>query len=177
MEDDARLVARAAAGSEEAVAAIYARYWPLVWRAAFAVTGAREAADDVAQDAMQRAFRALHTFDAERPLAPWLKRIAATTAIDALRSEARVRGRARELWLHELRPAPPDDAELADAVAEAVTRLSAPRRLVISLHYWLGFEVEEIARMLEIPYGTAASRLSRALADLRHALEEETNAV
>jgi RNA polymerase sigma factor (sigma-70 family) len=121
---------------------------------------------------MQRAFRALDSFDSARPLAPWLKRIAATTAIDTLRGEARARGRAQEVWLRELRPAPPEDAELADAVAEAVARLSAPRRLVISLHYWLGFEVEEIARMLEIPYGTAASRLSRALGDLRHALEE-----
>jgi len=44
---------------------------------------------------------------------------------------------------------------------------------VIVLHYWLDLPVEEIAGILGLPVGTVASRLSRALAELRTALEEE----
>jgi DNA-directed RNA polymerase specialized sigma24 family protein len=43
---------------------------------------------------------------------------------------------------------------------------------VIVLHYWLDYRIEDIAQLLGLPYGTVASRLSRALAELRSSLEE-----
>jgi RNA polymerase sigma-70 factor (ECF subfamily) len=46
--------------------------------------------------------------------------------------------------------------------------------LVIVLHYWLDYTIDEIATLVDIPSGTVSSRLSRARADLRLHLEEES---
>ena len=58
------------------------------------------------------------------------------------------------------------------AVTDAVASLAAARRVVVVLHYWLDLPLEEIAGVLGLPVGTVASRLARAKAELRRALEE-----
>jgi len=171
---DPELIALVRKGSVEAAGVLFDRYWELAWRAAYAVTADRALADDAAQDAVQRAFGALDRFDETRPFGPWLKRIAANRAIDLLR-----RGR-RLTPLDEHAPVAAWDAgEAAEAreslrsVAEAVGALDPQKRIVIVLRYWLDFSVEEIAGVLGVPVGTVASRLSRALTQLRTAIEEE----
>lgn len=54
------------------------------------MTGRHAMADDVAQDAFERAFARLGTFDATRPFAPWLHRIVVNRALDVLRQERRL---------------------------------------------------------------------------------------
>jgi RNA polymerase sigma-70 factor, ECF subfamily len=68
--------------------------------------------------------------------------------------------------------APDDDLRLW-AVADAVAALGAAKRTVVVLRYWLDLPIEEIAGVLGLPVGTVASRLSRALVELRNVLEEE----
>src|SRR6476646_11870125 len=89
---DGELVARARQGSRDAAAELFSRHWPGAWRVARAVTGRRDMADDVAQDAFERAFAALHRFDRRRPFAPWLQRIVVNRSLDLLRSERRLVG-------------------------------------------------------------------------------------
>ncbi|HKS77254.1 MAG TPA: sigma factor, partial [Gaiellaceae bacterium] len=60
---DRDLVRRARHGDRDAAAALFRRYWRDAWRAAFAVTGRRSLADDVAADGFERAFAALGRFD------------------------------------------------------------------------------------------------------------------
>ncbi len=55
----------------------------------------------------------------------------------------------------------------------AIMALREELRLVIVLHYVEGFQVAEISQMLKIPVGTVKSRLSRARAALRSALEKK----
>ena len=83
--DDAALIAGARQGSAEAVDALYRRYWPIAWQWAYALTGHRQRADDLAQDAVLSAFASLGRFDVERPFRPWLKRILLNRSIDELR--------------------------------------------------------------------------------------------
>src|SRR5918912_2312355 len=90
IRSDARLVELARGGSRDAAAALFDRHWPGAWRAAYGVTGRRELADDVAQDAFERAFAALGRFDERRPFAPWLHRIVVNRCLDLLRSERRL---------------------------------------------------------------------------------------
>ena len=82
------LVRAAQRGSEEAVEALFARHWGPAYRTAFLVSGDRAAAEDIAQEAFLAALRALPTFDARRPLGPWLHRIVVNRAIDWSRARA-----------------------------------------------------------------------------------------
>jgi RNA polymerase sigma-70 factor, ECF subfamily len=145
--------------------AIFDRHWPRVWRAAYAVAGDRELANDAAQDAFIRAGAALHRFDRRRQLEPWLVRIAVNRAIDLLR--ARRREAAEELPEALAFEPPLPDEELRSALR----RLGPERRAVIALHYWFDYTTPEIAEVLGVPVGTVNSRLARALRHLRLDLE------
>jgi RNA polymerase sigma-70 factor, ECF subfamily len=161
---DAELVGRARNGSPDAAAELFSRHWPGAWRVARAVTGRRDMADDVAQDAFERAFAALHRFDRRRPFAPWLQRIVVNRSLDLLRSERRLVGpEALDRLEGEWR----DHAEEDRRLLAAVTGLSPQRRVVIVLRYGLGHSPAAIAALLDLPVGTVHSRLARALDDLR----------
>jgi RNA polymerase sigma-70 factor (ECF subfamily) len=172
---DPELIALARAGSADAAGALFDRYWVHAWSAAYAVTADRSLADDAAQEAFQQAFRALDRFDETRPFGPWLKRIAINRAIDHLRRQRRLAVLNDEsATLHTWAVGEAADADLRLwAVADAVAALGAAKRTVVVLHYWLDLPVEEIAGALGLPVGTVASRLSRALTELRSVLEED----
>jgi RNA polymerase sigma-70 factor, ECF subfamily len=168
-DDDMTLVERARAGSREAAGELFRRHWEPVWRAAYALLSRRALADDVAQETFVRAFAALDQFDERRPIAPWLKRIAVNRAIDELRSERRLHlVEAEEAAAGESRS---ERRESEDAVVAAVRRLDVGKRVVVVLHFWLGYSLRQVAELLAVPPGTVASRLSRALDELRADLE------
>ncbi len=167
---DGELVSRARLGSSDAAAELFSRHWPGAWRVAYTVTGRRDMAEDVAQDAFERAFAALARFDRSRPFAPWLHRIVVNRSLDLLRSERRLVGpealdRLESPW----RDQTGDDRRLL----AAVSGLSPQRRVVIVLRYGLGYSPVAIAELLELPVGTVHSRLARALDDLRHREREQ----
>ena len=162
---DGELVVRARAGSRDAAAELFARHWPRAWRMARAVTGRRDMADDVAQDAFERAFAALSRFDERRPV----RAVAAAGSSSTARStccgasggwsastpSSGSRGSGATL--------PPRTARLL----QAVSGLSPQRRVVIVLRYGLGHPPAAIAELLGLPVGTIHSRLARGLEDLR----------
>jgi RNA polymerase sigma-70 factor (ECF subfamily) len=151
---------------EMELGAIFDGHWQRVWRAAYAVAGDRELANDAAQDAFIRAGAAHHRFDRLRPIEPWLVRIAVNRAIDL------VRARGREVGRDELSESFAFDPQLPDEeLSAALRRLGPERRAVIALHYWLDYTTPEIAEVLGVPVGTVNSRLARALRDLRLDLE------
>lgn len=162
-------------GSSDAAGVLFDRYWEFAWRSAYAITADRSLADDAAQDAIQRAFAALSRFDGTRPFGPWLKRIVVNRAIDELRRSNRLAVLGEEAatphaWA--LGAEADGDVRLS-AAAEAVAGLGARKRVVVVLHYWLDLPLDEIAGVLGLPVGTVASRLSRALAELRLVLEAD----
>ena len=163
--DERRLVSQAKRGAPEAVSELFRRHWQGAWRAAFAVCGRRDLANDVAQEAFVRALSRLDDFDESRSLGPWVRRIAVNAAIDELRRERRLDTDTSSEPSHETEW--PSDDELVRTVA----RLAPEKRLVVALHYWLDYSTPEIAELLDLPLGTVASRLSRALAELRKELE------
>ncbi len=162
---DRELVAAALAGGREAREELVRRHWREVWRRAYLLTGRGHVADDVTQDAFERAFRALHRYDGRAPFGAWIGRIGTNRALDVLREERRLRPleEAIEEWVE----APGSDP----AVAAAVARLSPERRAVVVLRFWVDLTGPEIAEVLGIATGTVHSRLFRGLADLREALE------
>ena len=164
---DGVLVQRARRGSNAAVAELFERHWPGAWRAALAITGRADVAEDVAQDGFERAFRALDQFDAARPFAPWLHRIVVNRALDVMRKDRRL------VSLESVpEPTAADDVPYDDVDAfRAFAALTPERRAVCVLRYGLGYTPPEIAEVLDLPLGTVHSRLARALGDLRVQME------
>jgi RNA polymerase sigma-70 factor (ECF subfamily) len=134
--------------------------------------------DDVVQDALGKAWTQLSTLRAGAGLCSWLVSVVANTA----RNQSRGAGR-RATW--ELRAVlrseatsvrTPEDAaisgEQAHHVLTAVSCLPDEQRDVVTYRYFLDLSVSETADALQIPVGTAKSRLSRALTRLRSELEE-----
>jgi RNA polymerase sigma-70 factor, ECF subfamily len=169
VDDELQLVAQAAAGSQAAGEELFARYWLQAWRLALSVTGNGPAADDVAQDAFERAFRGLAGFNGRSSFRTWLSRIVVNRAIDVARRQSRL----QPVEPSEMGVAWSDEDVARDRdLFDAVLALSIERRTVIVLRYWARHTPPEIADILGVPEGTVNSRLARALAELRSRLEE-----
>jgi RNA polymerase sigma-70 factor (ECF subfamily) len=160
--EEEQLVARARGGSRDAARELVLRHWPTIWRIVYGMTGRPALAEEVAQETFARAFGALDSFDADRPLEPWLRRIAVNRTIDELRRERRLELVDGELPDREYEAGLPDDATI-----EAVRALDPDRRAVVVLRFWLDWSLEQISEALDVPVGTVSSRLTRALAELR----------
>ncbi|HET7290951.1 MAG TPA: sigma-70 family RNA polymerase sigma factor [Vicinamibacteria bacterium] len=173
MERD--LVLKARGGNLFAFEEIVRRHERRVYAVAFRILRRHDAADDVAQEAFVRAWRNLAEFDAERPFAPWICRIAANLAVNEVRSP-----RAREEGLPEghdetrsAAASPLDgvlDAEARRVLAAAVAELPREQRAVFTLRVYEEQSYKEIAEALGIAPGTVMSRLARARGKLRDAL-------
>jgi len=154
-------------GDAAAVEALFDEHWLTAWRAAYAVTGRDDLADDAAQDAFVKAIRSMSRFDRSRPFAPWIAKIAVNRARDLLRAERR-RGFAT---LEEETEAPPR-TDVSGLLA-AVAALPREQREVVVLHHALGFSLKEAAEIVDAPEGTVASRLGRGVARIRLMTEAE----
>jgi RNA polymerase sigma-70 factor (ECF subfamily) len=151
-----------AAGAAEGFEAFYVREYHAVVQLAYALSGSRLAAEDIAQDAFLRAFR-----DWERIRNPsaWVRKVAVRRAgrtVHRRLLEARAVARllaGRGLAVAEL---PEEDAE----VWRAVRALPRRQSQVIALRYVTDASVADIARTLGLAEGTVKAQLYRG----RHAL-------
>jgi len=146
---------------------LFDEHWLTAWRAAYAVTGRVDLADDAAQDAFVNAIRSWSSFDSSRPFAPWIAKIAVNRARDLLRAERR-----REVGRLDETAQAPARADVTPLLA-AVAALPVDQREAVVLHHVLGFTLREVAEILGVPEGTAASRLGRGVAQLRETTEVE----
>lgn len=175
MSDD-MLLAGLGAGDAQAAVAFVRRFQPMVFGVALAVVGDRGLAEDIAQQAFERAWRHAGLYDPRRgSVRTWLTRIVHNLAVDA----ARVR-----------RPAPIDPEDLLPLIAaitdspecralasETSTQLrtalaSLPpeqaRAVVMAAVH--GLTAREIADAENVPVGTAKSRIRAAMTKLHAVL-------
>lgn len=174
--EDAELIERARRGEGMAYEELVRRYQDVAVRAAHVIAPDGDA-EDAAQEAFVKAYRALARFRTGSPFRPWLLRIVTNEARNRRRSAGRRTGLA--LRAAEDRPlgdaAPsPESAVLASerraALVAALNRLRDDDREVIGARYFLDLSEAETADTLGIPRGTVKSRLSRALGRLRAGL-------
>lgn len=138
------------------------------------VRGDEAAAEDVAQNAFLRAYRALADFRGDARVDTWFYRILVREAHRHRRWQA-----VRRLWTVAADDAPepvdehPDpDAGLRKRIAAALERLTAAQRETFVLVHLEGFSVSETAAILGKASGTVKSHLHRALATLREDLAD-----
>jgi RNA polymerase sigma-70 factor (ECF subfamily) len=171
--EERRLVREAKRGSPEAAEEIVRRHWEELHRVAHLIVRDRAAAEDIAQEAMLSAIRALRRFDAKRPLRPWLIAIVTNRSLDWARSRAR----RPEVALSAAEPASADvgdrpGGERSD-LRRALEELDPETRAMVVLRYVLDFRAPEIGEALQIPAATVRTRLSRGLQQIRSRLLEE----
>lgn len=181
-ELDELTLRRAQRGDQAACRSLVERYQRPVFGLLHRMLGSgrSDRIEDLAQETFLHVFRSLAGFAPLGParLSTWILTIASRRAVDELRRETRSA---------ELRGAPPGDDDaisparaddrahesaLARAVAGAVAKLSPEYRAAFLLRTYHGLEYADIARALEVDVGTVKSRLARARAELRRALDE-----
>jgi RNA polymerase sigma-70 factor, ECF subfamily len=131
-------------------------------------------AEDILQETMLRAWQHADRLDwRERPIRPWLFRIARNLVIDAWRKDRLVPVGIRAEAIAE-RADPADPAALvADRhmLIRGLLRIAPAHREILVQVHLLGRSGDEIARDLRIPRGTVKSRTHHALRALRQALQ------
>ncbi len=154
-----------------------ARHQAAAIRLAAFIAGPSDA-DDVAQDAFVKAYRALGRFRDGAAFRPWLLRIVANEA----RNRRRFAGRQARLALRLVDvpvgdPTPEDAvvaAERREALLAALNGLSERDRMVLGCRFLVGLSEAETAVALDCAAGTVKSRTSRALDRLRARLDPST---
>jgi RNA polymerase sigma-70 factor (ECF subfamily) len=168
--EDRELVLAARSGSRRAFGTLVRRHQRRVFALGVRLLGTTHDADDLVQETFLRAWRALDRLDPERPVIPWLLRIATNRAMTMLAA----RGRRATEPLDEALPAggprPDEDAQRAELranVRRALAELPEEQRIVLSLRAGEGLSYLEIAALLDVPVGTVMSRLARAREAMR----------
>ena len=153
-----------------------------VYAVCFHMMGSREDAQDCAQEAMLRAYRAFDSFRRDASFATWITRIAMNVCTDALRKRRQV------VSLDAIREEqgfdPPDPGPGAYARLEekermrilraGIDKLPEDMRQMIVLRDMRGMNYDEIGEALDLPLGTVKSRISRAREKLKQILKESS---
>jgi RNA polymerase sigma-70 factor (ECF subfamily) len=171
---NADLVARARSGDRDAFAQLASQSIDHLAASARLIIRDRERARDVVQDTLVRAWRNLPTLRDPERFEGWVRRLLVRACVDELR---RMRRHVVEIELTELHQPPVADAATAvadrDALRRAFRRLDPEQRSLVVLHYYLDLPLAEVADALDMPVGTAKSRLFRARTALRAALDAD----
>ena len=172
IERDRELVERAQAGDGDAFGDLYLRYFDRLCRFCVRRLGNMSEAEDAAQEAFARAWKALPRFDGERRLYPWLSVIAANVCTDIVRR----RGRAKVVDEPDLErvAAPVDGGQEAiidrsdsDLLNVALSRISPRHREVLRLRESFEWSYQKIAAYQGVEVSTIETLLFRARRSLR----------
>jgi RNA polymerase sigma-70 factor (ECF subfamily) len=168
------LVRRAQNGNTDAFGRLVTQYQQAAYNIAYRLTGNRQEAEDVAQEAFVKTYQALDRFDAQRPFAPWLYRIVTNTALNWIKrrhpeSELDEETSPDSTTLHP--EAQAIAAERTERLRAAITDLPPNYRAVIELRHFQGLSYREMSEALDAPLSDVKSWLFRARRRLRRALE------
>jgi RNA polymerase sigma-70 factor (ECF subfamily) len=173
---DQQLVARAQQGEKQAFELLVAKYQRKLLRLISRLVRDPAEAEDVAQDAFIKAYRALPQFRGDSAFYTWLYRIGVNTAKNYLVSQGRRPPSSTEKDNEEAETFEDADAlrdintpesillskEIANTVNAAMAKLPEELRTAISLREIEGLSYDEISEVMNCPIGTVRSRIFRA---------------
>jgi len=178
-----RLIRQARSGNAEAFTALCAPLEGMVYRHCLQMLKNPADAQDAAQEAMLRAYRAMPRFLGASGVSTWLYRIAHNVCLDMLK---RPQARRAPLSLDALAEAGQEPADRQDGpearylrrsdserLNEALAGLPMEAQALLTLRYGDGMSYDRLAALLDIPEGTVKSRLNRAKEKLRALLAQD----
>jgi RNA polymerase sigma-70 factor (ECF subfamily) len=173
------LVASASGGSHDAFAELVEGSIDRLYAVATLILRDRALAEDAVQEALVAAWRDLRALRDPDAWDAWLYRL---TVRACYRQANKVRRRATVEFIAvtdpEAGPTTNDTNVIVerDRLERHLGKLPIDQRAVIVLHYFVGRPLTEVASVLDIPVGTAKSRLHRGLESLRVAMQGEPEA-
>ncbi|NLZ63382.1 MAG: sigma-70 family RNA polymerase sigma factor [Lentisphaerae bacterium] len=176
-------------GDQEAFALLVEKHSSRAYQIAYGVLGNREDAEEVAQDAFLRIYRALKNFRGDSEFSTWMYRIVINLARNKHRWH-KIRGRGQEFSINapvenarndgELAIDLPDERltpdreliyeELKEKTREAMENLPESYRLAVMLRNLKELSYEEIAKILNCKVGTIKSKIARGREELKNRL-------
>ncbi len=168
-----------ARGSQDSFRQLYAQLASTAYGLALRVLRDDQLAQDAVQEAFTQVWTESSTFDSDRASGrAWIMTLVHRRAVDRVRREESDRNRGRTWGAKQVVPQNDSVAEIVELHAEhrhvraALGRLTARQREALELAYDHGFTQAQIAAHLDIPIGTAKTRLRDGLHSLRRELEE-----
>lgn len=161
-ESDAHLIQKTLGGDPSAFERLVDRYMQIVHAVAYAHTGNRADAEDVAQETFLKAYTALGSLQDRSRFGPWLATTARNKAIDTVRSRQRRHDLVNRLPQNGIVEVDFSESERHEQLREHIMALEEGPREVILLHYFAGKNLRDIARILQITKAAAQKRLCRA---------------
>ena len=174
-------------GDANAFEGIVREYEKNVYNIALRMSGDREDALDISQEAFLKAYHSLHSFRADSKFSVWLYRIVSNTCLDFLRE----RKRRAEVPLVRADEDGEEETQIADeslspetlftrkltreAMRRGLGSLPEDQRKILLLREIQGFSYEEIGRVLSLESGTVKSRIFRARKKLCEFLASDGN--
>jgi RNA polymerase sigma-70 factor (ECF subfamily) len=177
-QDTSALVRRARAGDEDAFEAIVNLYGRRITGYCHRMVG--QGAEDLAQEVFVKLYLALDRLDAEKPLSPFIFRIAHNHCLDALRKKklptvplVKAGEEGKEVQHASGKPTPDELAQRAEvlrAVEEALESMPPGERSTLIMWHVEGMSYEEISMALGLPMGTVKARIHRGRERLQQKL-------
>ncbi len=161
-------------GDQDAFRLLVDRYADMAFETALRIVRSHEEAEEAAQEAFVKAWKALPRFREEARFSTWLYRIVTRSALDRART-MKTRGeremRLEPTHLESLPSAEDEGKRLTDLMVleRILEELSPESRAVVTLYYLRDLPVNEVAEILEMPKGTVKTHLHRSRATLRNA--------
>lgn len=184
--DDRVLVRQAQSGDFEAYDELVRRYQERIYATLYHMTANHDDANDLAQEAFIKGFRALKSFKGDSSFFTWVYRIAVNKTINFLKQ----RKKRTSMSLNDLEFNVENDpdlvalisektprrdlnlVELQEKLNEAMLKLSHLHRLVVTLHDVQGLSHDEISKIMDCNTGTVRSRLFYARQQLQAYLSD-----
>ena len=147
-----------------------------MFNTALRITGEREDAEDVLQEAFVSAFQNLKSYRAESSFGAWLKRIVINKALNHVQKNKKDLLVAEEVgkeeidWREESEP-----IYSVEGIKRAMSELPSGFRTVMSLYLFEGYDHKEISEIMGITESTSKSQYKRAKDKLRIILKQEVN--
>jgi len=171
---DEDLIFLAGDGDAQAFAVLYDRHSRAAYSLAYRMMNGRQAAEDLAQDAFLKVWRAATSYRADRGgVRPWILSIVHNRGIDQLHSHASRRRTQDKVEASAARSQPSEAfAETwrnlqREQVREALNTLPQEQLKILELAYFSGYTHVEIAELLDLPLGTVKGRMRLGLRKLK----------
>ncbi|MDH6430320.1 RNA polymerase sigma factor SigY [Paenibacillus sp. FSL R7-0048] len=170
-------IRRAQQGDTSALSSLLREHYTFLFKYLLKVTMDPLLAEDLVQDTMVRCMEKINTYNGSSSFSSWLITIATRIFIDRKRRwkreaewkkrEQQAQGTRSIRWRFESR------GEEWSEVLDSISKLPSAQRVAVLLKHYYGYSYEEIGVIMQIPSGTAKSRVSLGLNQLRKELNED----